>query len=259
MTSLSSGPDWPSDASQARRLLGVPSDADARDIRRAWRSLARRHHPDRGGDTTTFLALQAAYRLATAQTTETVRPDRSVARGTPSRPASTTTPSPSVIEWDDRPPADGDALDEQAIAMLIGTTGRGHVHATSRAPGSLLNRWASQISGHDAASLSIRPSRDDRGRIVCLVTITARTRATRRALESARLPEGWLRRRAPSTTTLTVTRPADDNIPDDAQGITATWIAHTLGTLLSNIDWPLSEWFLRASATSSPISNPQAR
>jgi len=39
------------ETARAFRLLGVPGDADARTIRRAWRDLIRRFHPDtlRGG------------------------------------------------------------------------------------------------------------------------------------------------------------------------------------------------------------------
>ena len=41
--------------------LGVAEDADQDTIKRAYRKLASQHHPDKGGDTAQFQAIQAAY------------------------------------------------------------------------------------------------------------------------------------------------------------------------------------------------------
>ena len=41
--------------------LGVPKTATADDIKRAFRRLASQHHPDKGGDTKKFQAIQEAY------------------------------------------------------------------------------------------------------------------------------------------------------------------------------------------------------
>jgi len=41
--------------------LGVPKTATADDIKRAFRRLASQHHPDKGGDTAKFQAIQEAY------------------------------------------------------------------------------------------------------------------------------------------------------------------------------------------------------
>jgi DnaJ-class molecular chaperone len=43
--------------------LGVPESASAEEIRMAYKRLALKHHPDRGGDTETFQNIQAAYNV----------------------------------------------------------------------------------------------------------------------------------------------------------------------------------------------------
>jgi len=42
-------------------ILGVPKEATAEDIKRAYRKLASQHHPDKGGDTRKFQEIQTAY------------------------------------------------------------------------------------------------------------------------------------------------------------------------------------------------------
>lgn len=42
-------------------VLGVPRTADAEEIKKAYRKLASRHHPDKGGDTAMFQQIQEAY------------------------------------------------------------------------------------------------------------------------------------------------------------------------------------------------------
>jgi len=41
--------------------LGVSKDADAKEIKTAYRKLASKHHPDKGGNTAEFQKIQAAY------------------------------------------------------------------------------------------------------------------------------------------------------------------------------------------------------
>ena len=41
--------------------LGVAENANTEDIKKAYRSLASKHHPDKGGDTAKFQEIQAAY------------------------------------------------------------------------------------------------------------------------------------------------------------------------------------------------------
>ena len=43
--------------------LGVGKNANADDIKKAYRKLAGKHHPDKGGDTATFQKIEEAYRI----------------------------------------------------------------------------------------------------------------------------------------------------------------------------------------------------
>ena len=46
---------------QALRVLGLPSNATQEQIKRRYRTLAKRHHPDRGGDQRQMQRIIAAY------------------------------------------------------------------------------------------------------------------------------------------------------------------------------------------------------
>src|SRR5271168_2593698 len=46
-------------------VLGVPKDADQAEIQAAWRALAKKHHPDKGGDPQKMSELNQAYGLLT--------------------------------------------------------------------------------------------------------------------------------------------------------------------------------------------------
>jgi curved DNA-binding protein len=51
------------------KILGVGRDATQEDIKKAYRSLAMKHHPDRGGDEKKFKEIEEAYRtLSDSQT-----------------------------------------------------------------------------------------------------------------------------------------------------------------------------------------------
>ena len=48
---------------QALKLLGLPPNATPLQIKRRYRALAKRHHPDRGGDPKQMQRIIAAYEL----------------------------------------------------------------------------------------------------------------------------------------------------------------------------------------------------
>ncbi len=48
---------------QALRVLGLPSNATPEQIKRRYRTLAKRNHPDRGGDQREMQRIIAAYEL----------------------------------------------------------------------------------------------------------------------------------------------------------------------------------------------------
>ncbi|WP_226353113.1 J domain-containing protein [Pseudonocardia sp. ICBG601] len=70
-----------SDRAAAAALLGVPAGASPELLRAAWRTAVRHAHPDRGGDTERFIAVNAAYELLTTP------PATTPARTTPPTPA----------------------------------------------------------------------------------------------------------------------------------------------------------------------------
>jgi DnaJ-class molecular chaperone len=47
--------------SEHYNTLGVSKTASQDDIKKAYRKLASKHHPDKGGDTATFQTIQTAY------------------------------------------------------------------------------------------------------------------------------------------------------------------------------------------------------
>lgn len=261
MTDEADGTQWPEDLTQARALLGVARHASADQVRRAWRIQARQHHPDHGGSSAAFLALNEAYRILMTQASTDPPSPAGVAHGQPSRrPAQRE--AQIKVDWTVAPPAMGSPLGRDGVAILIGRDGRGRVAATSRAPTSRLNRWAQQIAGDDAARLAIGPTRDDRGQLMCQASVTARTRKTRRVLDAAPLVDGWLRRRTPATTTLT----AAFALADDAAvasslashedpTLTAAAVAASVEQMLRAMGWPLPSWFRAQPAGTPTVSN----
>jgi curved DNA-binding protein CbpA len=78
------------DLATARKVLGVSRDADEDTVRRAYRKLVRKHHPDVGGDKATFIRIQEAYDLLDNPSAQAQQAPR---QGAP-RPAD----DPAVVE-----------------------------------------------------------------------------------------------------------------------------------------------------------------
>ncbi|MCC5947515.1 MAG: J domain-containing protein [Nitriliruptoraceae bacterium] len=236
---------------EAARTLGVSVAADATACKRAYRRLAREHHPDRGGDPGTFHALQAAYERMVAETTGPRRP--TVARGRPSTPPvpfvdTTRRHDLDTVDWSAPVPDGRLVLDRDLVARLLARTGPtvAPLRATSRAPGSRWNRAAHLLATELTSTLRVTPVTDDRGRAMVRAEIVAASRRGRRALEQATITDGWVRRRRPSTTSLSVTLP-----PSEDRRATALRTAEHLEQQLARVGWELPAWTLERSGNGS--------
>ncbi len=226
----------------ALRTLALSSAAERIDVKRAFRRLAREHHPDRGGDPDTFHEIVAAFERLIDDDTAPSRPEVR-----PGRPSRQVRPDPvelavdlDSIDWATPPPRVGTALDRHRLAVAL-VSGPGPalvpVTATSRSPGSRLNGVARHLAGDGASLLTVAPDRDDRGRPVVAVQIRAWGRRARRALEGAELRSRWARIRGSSSTLLRSTFPhAEDR---RASAVLATDRADEL---LDGLGWGLAAW-----------------
>lgn len=53
----------PQQINDAARVLGIAADSDRATVRCAFRTAAKRHHPDAGGDKATFRQVREAYEV----------------------------------------------------------------------------------------------------------------------------------------------------------------------------------------------------
>jgi hypothetical protein len=227
---------------QAARILGVSAAAPDVEVKRAYRRLVRDHHPDAGGDPAAFQRLQRAYeRLTVAD------PDAPplVARGRPSRAPvpfidETVVVDLGAIDWSTPPPEDGDPLSVDALARWLAPepdAPLGAVRATSRAPGSRLNRVARHLATELTSTLSLATVTDDRGRELLGIGVTAATRRARRALEAIGAEDGWVRTRGSTTTSLRTTI----GLSPDPRATAVRGVTRVVA-LLDHIEWPLHAW-----------------
>jgi len=231
---------------EAARLLGVTLPCGDGQLKRAYRRLAREHHPDRGGDARHFHQLQQAYERLVADGDQAP----GVSRGRPSRTPASAPHAPSAADLaafdldSDRADQPG-PLDPDRFATLLASPHRGAVHpvlAASRAPGSRLNRAAGFLAAELTSTLEVRATTDDRGHDVVVVEVTGASRRARRAMEAADLDGTWVRRRRSTTTQLRAAIP-----PAGDRRETAAGIAVRTTRLLDSIGWPLREWTVTAS------------
>ncbi|PWI27375.1 J domain-containing protein [Pseudoglutamicibacter cumminsii] len=80
---------------QAFETLGLPYNADAQAIRKAFRTLSRTHHPDLGGDPATYQAITTAYTVLTDPAAAAQADAASARAATAQPPAQRPTQSPT--------------------------------------------------------------------------------------------------------------------------------------------------------------------
>lgn len=228
---------------EALRVLALATTADVHDVKRAYRRLARQHHPDLGGDPEVFQELQQAYERL-ADDAPTPRPPK-MARGRPSRPRPTFTDGPppadvTSIDWSVQQPATGARLDRDRFAAALYQRDGDHVAsmtATSRSPGSRFNAFAPHLAGTMTCDLRVSPDTDDRGRAVVSVEVRAWNRRSRRVLERAELLGHWARIRGSSSTLLRTSL-----VPAREPRATVVRTVDRTEELLDRLDWPLPAW-----------------
>lgn len=227
-------------------MLQLPGTADGDDVKRAYRRLAREHHPDLGGDSATFHRLRQAYeRLVDADDD-----GPSIVPGRPSRPhagyADPTHADLGSIDWNADPGTGERRLDRDEVAVWLAGAAPGPVRplvATSRAPGSRTNRLARVLADDLTAQLRITGATNDRGHEVVVVEVRGGTRKVRKALDAARLEGVWQRTRSSSTTGLRA-----ELTPSDDRRATAVRVVDRLESLLDRIGWPLAAWTRTAAS-----------
>jgi hypothetical protein len=257
---------------QARALLGVDQHASPEDVRRAYRRLARTHHPDAGGDAAAFHRLQQAVAVLLGEPVRRPEPPQtSPSRSGVRRPSTATRvggtgwgESRARPHWHDdpvevpdlawsAPPPDPPHIwsrDLLAVAACAGSP-LDHEHAppgdappvrpvtgVSRKPGSRVNRLATWVATEFLSRWSIRPAQD-RGRAGHDVElrIDLPSRHARKLADQVTWPTGWTRERRPSMTVVTfVLAPSRD------RRSTALRATDALVEALDALGWPLDDW-----------------
>lgn len=249
----------------ARQVLGVSSDAGADDIRRAYRRLARRHHPDAGGDASEFHRINQAAEVLLGRP-EPAPPARSPSTSRMTRPS--TTGRVTGTGWGEStvPRFHDAAVDLAGVDFSADLPDPPHpwtrervalaaarpleqtvvhpVTGVSRHPRSPLNRVSAWLASDLLARWWIRPSvaRGVVGHDVELRLVLPSAR-TRRLADGADWPLGWTRERRPSQTVVTfVMTPSHD------RQATAVRAADRLVEGLDVLGWPLDQWRRTADA-----------
>lgn len=244
---------------RARALLGVGEHADEAEVQRAYRRLARLHHPDAGGDPAAFHRLRQARDLLSAPR----RLARPTATPSSSRATRPSTDAPmgaggwgesslprwhdgpvdvTGLDWDQVPPSTPHAWTRGLVAVVAATPSEGVIHpvtGVSRRPGSRLNRMAGWLSSDLLARWWVRPAvtRGHAGHDVEIRLELPSGRA-RRLADEATWPLGWTRERRPSSTTVTLVL-----APSHDRRATAMRSADALVHGLDLLEWPIGDWY----------------
>lgn len=241
----------------ARDLLGVDPRSTASEIRRAYRRLARIHHPDAGGDADTFLQLRAAVDLLlerSADRPETPASPSTGRRAYPSTSGRFRSAGGAVVDdrdvdtsvLDDRPlpsPASAWSRDDLARAVAAWLRGGDAVPlvGVSRRPGSWLNRFSRHLSEDLLSRWRIEPATRRGVAGHDLEAVVRLPSGARKRLDRATTPPGWSTVRRPSSTESTLVIH-----PGPTEAATAVLAALAVDELCEAIGWPLSDWRLPA-------------
>lgn len=253
-------------------MLGVGEHAGPEEVRRAYRRLARTHHPDAGGDAAAFHRLQQAVDVLLGDGVRRPEPPRtSPSRSGVRRPSTATRVGGtgwgesrtrphwhdhpvdvSGIDWSSPRTEEPHAWSRDLLALAACAAARvddGHastddpppvraVTGVSRKPGSQVNRLATWVATEFLARWWIRPA-EDRGRAGhdVEVRIDLPSRRARKLADRTTWPTGWTRERRPSMTVVTlVLTPSRDH------HATALRAADALAEALDALGWPLEDW-----------------
>jgi hypothetical protein len=222
------------DRRSALDVLGLEHDVDLAGLKRRFRALARDLHPDRGGDPSAFLTLQAAYEVVSASLADTTGsvPAPRVARGRPSRSDDA---AGSARRLDEH------RLDAAADALARRLASTGSTRWVSRAPGSRLNPLAASLA-LGASSLEarlVRPGAADPS-WTARIRLTVRSRGARRALAALDLSSiigtTWTRHRGDGVTVL------EAQVTATEMGMATRRAAAATAGMLAALAWPLDAW-----------------
>lgn len=245
---------------EARVILGVGPHADADEIRRAYRRLARRSHPDAGGDADEFLRLQQAV-TALLDSPPRSRPAASPSTSRMTRPSTSARMGATGWGESSRPRWHDDEADLSGLDWemplpdpphpwtrdLVAVTGAQEaggavlhpVTGVSRRPGSRVNRFVGWLSTDLVARWQVGParSRGIHGHDVEL-RIELPSGGARKRADQADWPAGWTRERRPSTSIVTFVV-----TPSRNRRATALRAADHLSAGLDALGWPLQDWY----------------
>jgi hypothetical protein len=242
---------------EAMRILELDGRADAAAVKRAYRRLARAHHPDAGGDAATFQRVQAAYEVLAG-----LVPGAGGLRV--GAPASQVRASAVAERWWESSSRWHDTVVDTSGWDLTRRLGEGSVHrldrdllasllrsgndrvpvrrvvARSRLPGSRLHRFVGMLEPDFLAELDCAPATTTGipGHDVA-VTLTFRTARARRLSGEATLPWGWTRSRTSSSVRIGRTLH-----PCRGRDQTAVRVAGLVDEVVAALAWPLSDWFV---------------
>lgn len=223
---------------EALEELGLASTADLPELTRRYRALARRRHPDAGGDAAAFHRLHAAYRV--------LQREYGLEEGGTGHPAGR--PAAGYVRTAPRPPVSPDEVDwtvdptgrltrDRLAVAAAGADVLRPAAARSRGPRTPTNLLVPLLSPDLTSRLSIARLRDGSARVEAELR---HGRMSQRLLQ-APLPPGWTRERETVVTTAHRTVPPGS----DVRG-TAAAAATVAADLLERLDWPLAAWRLEA-------------